>query len=224
VRLGTSVLILPIRNPIEVAAQIAELDQLSGGRVDFGVGVGWFLEEFEALGYPFGERGARTNEGLAVCKALWREGAATFDGRFHRFEGAYMGPKPVQDPHPPVYIGGNSPAALKRLAAHGDVWHPFKITPAQIEKSNPLLAEALAAVGRPGESLPIAPKLLLRFQGGPPADGQAATKGRPQDIIDALRRHQDAGATELCFELDPETEAGALDTLERFVQEVRPEL
>jgi len=113
---------------------------------------------------------------------------------------------------------------LKRLAAHGDVWHPFKITPAQIEKSNPLLAEALAAAGRPGESLPIAPKLLLRFQGGPPADGQAATKGRPQDIIDALRRHQDAGATELCFDLDPETEAGALDTLERFVQEVRPEL
>ena len=81
-----------MRNPIDVAALIAELDQLSGGRVDFSVGVGWFLEEFETLGY---ERGARTNEGLAVCKALWREGAATFDGRFHLFEGAHTGPKPV---------------------------------------------------------------------------------------------------------------------------------
>ena len=99
-----------------------------------------------------------------------------------------------------------------------------KLRQRKLKKLNPLLTEALAAVGRPGESLPIAPKLLLRFQGGPPADGQAATKGRPQDIIDALRRHQDAGATELCFDLDPETEAGALDTLERFVQEVRPEL
>jgi probable F420-dependent oxidoreductase len=224
IRLGTSVLVFPMRNPIEVATQVAELDRLSGGRVNFGVGVGWFAEEFAALGYPFHERGARTNEGLAVCKALWAEGTATFNGRFNSFEGASMGPKPVQRPHPPIYVGGDSAAAFKRLADHGDVWHPLKPTPETIEAAKPRLAEAMAAAGRPAADIAIAPKIVLRFQDGPPGDGQAPTEGRPRDIIDALHRFRDAGATEFCFDPTAETEAVVLDTMERFAQEVRPKL
>ena len=224
IRLGPSVLVFPMRNPIEVATQIAEMDQLSGGRVNFGVGVGWFAEEFQALGYPFHERGARTNEGLAICKALWRQGTATFEGRFYQFEEANVGPKPVQEPHPPIYVGGSSDAALRRLAKYGDVWHPLKPTPEQILADKPRIAAALEAEGRASEGFPIAPKVALTFQDGPPADGQAPTEGRPQDIADALKRYRDAGATEFCFDAPAESEQVVLDMIEQFVQEVRPML
>jgi probable F420-dependent oxidoreductase len=224
VRLGTSVLVLPMRNPIEVATQVAEMDQLSNGRVDFGVGVGWFVEEFEALGYSFRERGARTNEGLDICKALWSEGSATFHGRFYSFEEAHVGPKPVQRPHPPIYIGGSTDAALKRVAKYGDVWHPLKPTPEQILEIKPRLDSALEAEGRTGEGFPIAPKVALTFQDGPARPGQEPTEGRPQDIVDALKRFRDAGATEFCFDAKAETEQATLDTIERFTQEIRPKL
>ncbi|MDH3700420.1 MAG: LLM class F420-dependent oxidoreductase [Alphaproteobacteria bacterium] len=224
VRLGQSILVLPMRNPIEVAAQIAEMDQLSGGRVNFGVGVGWFAEEFAALGYPFKQRGARTDEGLAICKALWQDGPATFEGRFFQFENAHVGPKPAQRPHPPIYVGGNSDAAVRRAAKYGDVWHPLKPTPEQLVADRPRLHAALEAEGRSVNDFQIAPKLALTFQDGPPADGQAPTQGRPQDIIDALQRYRDAGVTEICFDVATETEAEVLDTIEHFVQEVRPKL
>ena len=224
VRLGTSVLVLPMRNPIEVATQVAEMDRLSNGRVDFGVGVGWFTEEFEALGYSFRERGARTNEGLDICKALWKEGPATFNGRFYSFEEAHVGPKPVQRPHPPIYIGGSTDAALKRVAKYGDVWHPLKPTPEQIIEIKPRLDAALAAEGRSGDGFPIASKLTLTFQDGPPQPGQEPAEGRPRDIIDALKRFRDVGTTEFCFDVKAETEQATLDTIERFVQEVRPKL
>ena len=224
VRLGTSVLILPMRNPIEVAAQIAELDQLSEGRVNFGVGVGWYREEFEALGYPFERRGARANEGLAILKTLWSETEAAFDGDFYRFAGARMGPKPKQRPHPPIYVGGNSPAAMRRTARFGDAWHPFRMTPALLAELRPTLEAALTAEGRPADGFPIAPKLALTFQDGPPAEGQAPTEGRPQDIIDALRSFQDAGATEFCFDIATETLDVALDTLDRFANDIRPKV
>lgn len=224
VRLGTSVLILPMRNPIEVAAQVAELDQLSGGRVNFGVGVGWCQEEFEALGYPFHDRGKRTNEGLAVIKALWTEKKATYQGAYHNLEDVEMGPKAAQDPHPPIYIGGNSSAAMRRAAKFADVWHPFKVTPDGLAELRPTLEAALRAEGRPDKDFPIAPKVALTFQDGPAGEGQAPTEGRPQDIIDALRQFQDAGAGEFCFDIMTETLPGALDIIERFAQEVRDKI
>ncbi|MGH7334599.1 MAG: LLM class F420-dependent oxidoreductase [Candidatus Rokuibacteriota bacterium] len=222
VRLGTSVLILPMRNPIEAAAQVAELDQLSDGRVNFGVGVGWFREEFEALGYSFENRGARADEGLAIIKALWTQESTSVDGPTYRFTDARMGPKPVQRPHPPIYIGGNTPAAMRRAARYGDAWHPFKVTPQGIAELRPALRAALEAEGRSARGFPVAPKVVLAFQDTPPRDGQAPTEGRPQDVIDALRRFRDAGATEFCFDIATETLGVALDTLDRFANEVRP--
>jgi probable F420-dependent oxidoreductase len=224
VRLGTSVLILPMRNPVEVAAQVAELDQLSQGRVNFGVGVGWFREEFEALGYSFDDRGTRANEGLGLIKALWTQDVTTVDGPTYRFAGARMGPKPVQRPHPPIYVGGNTTAAIRRAARYGDAWHPFKVTPAGLAALRPALGAALDAEGRSAAGFPIAPKITLSFQDTPPRDGQAPTQGRPQDIVDGLRRFRDAGATEFCFDLLAETLEVALDTLDRFVNEVRPKV
>lgn len=224
VRLGTSVLILPMRNPIEVAAQVAELDQLSGGRISFGVGVGWFREEYDALGYPFCLRGRRANDGLEIVRKLWTGQAVSHQSEFYTFADARLGPSPVQQPHPPIYIGGHTSAALKRAARFADVWHPFKVTSGQLLELRPRLAHALAAEGRTIEDFQIAPKILLAFQDGPPSEGQPATQGRPQDIIDALKRYQDAGATEFCFDISPETASNAVEIMERFANDVRPKL
>ena len=221
VRLGTSVLILPMRNPLEVAAQVADLDVLSGGRVDLGIGVGWYSEEFAALGYPFKDRGARTDDGLAILRELWTEDMASYDGPNYRFTDTQMGPKPAQTPHPPIYIGGNSPAAMRRTAAFADAWHPFKITPEGLAEARPVLEAALREAGRDPTGFPIAPKIALTFQDGPAAEGQAPSEGRPQDIVDTLKRFQVAGATEFCFDIMTETLSVALDTMERFAQEVR---
>ena len=109
VRLGTSVLILPMRNPIEVAAQVAELDQLSDGRVNLGVGVGWFREEFEALGYSFVNRGARADEGLAIVKALWTQPRTSVDGPTYRFTDAEWGPNRSSGPTHPSTSGATRP-------------------------------------------------------------------------------------------------------------------
>lgn len=221
VRLGTSVLILPMRNPLEIAAQVADLDVLSGGRVNFGVGAGWYSEEFAALGYSFGDRGKRTNDGLEIVRKLWTEDRASHDGPYYSFADTEMGPKPVQTPHPPIYIGGNTPAAMRRTANHADAWHPFKITPEGLAEARPTLDAALRKAGRNPEGFPIAPKVALTFQDGPASEGQAPTEGRPQDILDALKRFRDAGATEFCFDIMTETLPVALDTMERFAQEIR---
>jgi probable F420-dependent oxidoreductase len=222
VRLGTSVLILPNRNPIEVAAQVAELDRVSRGRAIFGVGVGWFQEETEALGHSFHDRGARTDEGLSLIKSLWTQETTTVNGPTYRFDAARMGPKPVQSPHVPVYIGGNSPAAIRRAARFGDAWHPFKVTPEALGELRPQLASALAEAGRRADGFAIVPKVALTFQDSPARPGQAPTEGRAQDIIDALRRYRDAGATGMCFDIMTETLPVALDTMERLAGEIAP--
>ncbi|MBI3994180.1 MAG: LLM class F420-dependent oxidoreductase [Candidatus Lambdaproteobacteria bacterium] len=224
VRLGTSVLILPMRNPIEVAAQVAELDVLSGGRMNFGVGVGWFVEETETLGYPFKLRGARANEGLAICKALWTEQPATYKGKFYQLDTASFGPKPMQKPHPPIYIGGHTAGALRRVARFGDVWHPFKVTPALLKEARPELTRHMEAMGRDVARLPIAPKVPLTFQAGPPREGQFPTEGRTIDILDGIRAYRDEGATEMTFDILVETLDNALATMDRLSADVRPRL
>lgn len=224
VRLGTSVLVLPMRNPMEAAAQVAELDQVSGGRANFGVGVGWYQEEYDALGYPFRKRGRRCNEGLEIATRLWSGEPTDFDGEFYQFKGARLGPRPVQRPHPPIYVGGHTPAALKRTARFADVWHPFKVLPEDVVNLRPELERLLAAEGRDAKDFPIAPKVSLIFQDGPASDGQPPTQGRPQDIIDTIRRFQDAGATEMCFDIVPETADNAVETMDRFANEVRAKL
>jgi probable F420-dependent oxidoreductase len=224
VRLGVSVLILPMRNPIEVAAQLAQMDQLSRGRINFGVGVGWYQEEFEALGYTFSDRGRRTDDGLSIIQRLWSQERTTIDGPYYHFNDAQMGPKPLQQPGPPIYIGGSSPAALRRVARFGDAWHPFKLSPQMLSEARPRLAAALREHGRDADDFPIAPKIPLTFLKHAASDGQAPTEGRPADIVDALKRYRDAGATEFCFDVMTETLAVALDTMSRFAEEVRPHL
>lgn len=222
--LGTSVNILSMHHPIEWAKQVAELDQLTEGRFVYGVGVGWFEEEFDVLGWSFRNRGARTDEALEMMKVLWRDEPADFQGRYYSFENARFAPKPVQQPHPPIWIGGNSTAAMRRAARLADAWHPNKPGYEFLAEAKGELRRHLEEAGRRADALEIAPKLPLTFQDGPPSDGQLPTQGRPQDIIDAIRRYQELGATHFVFDFTPELIGTALETMERFANDVRPKL
>ena len=224
ITLGTSVVIVPMHNPIELAKQVAEVDQLSGGRFVFGVGVGWFEEEFEVLGQDFHNRGARTDEALDLMKALWSDDPVSFHGRYHQVDEAFFSPKPRQRPSPPIWVAGGSKAALKRAARCADTWHPVRPTFETLRHARADLNGYLAEAGRKPESLEIAVKLPLIFQGGPPQPDQPLTQGRPADIIGAIKSYSEAGASHLVFDFVPESLATALDTMERFAQEVRPGL
>jgi probable F420-dependent oxidoreductase len=224
ITLGTSVVIVPMHNPFELAKQVAEVDQLSGGRFVFGIGVGWFEEEFEVLGQDFHNRGARTDEAIELMKVLWAEDPVSFAGKHYRVENAFFAPKPVQQPSPPIWVAGGSKAALKRAARCADAWHPARPSLENLREARVVLNGYLEEVGRTPESLEIAVKLPLIFQDGPPASGQPPTQGRVTDIVDAIEAYREAGASQLVLDFVPESLATALDTMERFAQEVRPRL
>jgi probable F420-dependent oxidoreductase len=154
IRLGTNVYILPLRHPLAVARMAMTLDVLSGGRLEFGVGLGWLEEEFEAVGIDFATRAGRTREAVRAIRALWTEAEPTFHGRYVEFGPLKFEPKPVQKPHPPILFGGESEAALGRAAALGDGWYGVGHTPvsaaAQVARLRAKLSEARRA-GAPFE-------------------------------------------------------------------------
>jgi probable F420-dependent oxidoreductase len=148
VRLGTAMVLLPQRNPVYTAKEVATLDWLSNGRVDFGVGVGWLAEEFAALDVPWPHRGRRCDEYLDVLETLWCDESSSFSGDFYTLPPCAMFPKPVQVPHPPVHIGGESDAALRRVAAKAQGWHTFNRTPDELAEPLKKLDALLAERGR----------------------------------------------------------------------------
>lgn len=121
-KIGTSVNILPQTNPLLAAKQVASLDVLSGGRLLYGVGVGWLEEEFTAMGTPFARRGKRFDDYLVAMKKVWAGGTVEHESDFLKWSGFESHPLPAQRPHPPILVGGTSDAALRRVAHHGDGW------------------------------------------------------------------------------------------------------
>jgi len=154
VRLGTSVLVLPYHNPIRLAKAAATLDVLSGGRLILGVGVGAIENEMEAMGSPFKERGAFTDEAIAVMRTLWTEEDPRFVGTYSRFAGMKFSPKPLQTPLP-IVIGGVSRAAIRRAARLGNGWQPLGLSPEALGQGMVALLEELRACGRDAASVPV---------------------------------------------------------------------
>jgi probable F420-dependent oxidoreductase len=146
-RVATGILILPQRNPVTLAKELATLDVLSGGRVDLGVGVGWLREEFEALGVPFESRGARTDEYVTAMRALWNDDPATFKGEFVTFERCHSNPKPVQPGGIPIVVGGHSQAAARRAGRLGNGFFPGRF---RDEDLQPLLETMRASATEAG--------------------------------------------------------------------------
>ncbi|MCB1747279.1 MAG: LLM class F420-dependent oxidoreductase [Gammaproteobacteria bacterium] len=128
IRLGTGICLVPERQPLIMAKEVASLDKLSAGRFDFGIGIGWLREEFDALQIPWARRAQRTRDYLAAMQACWTQGESSHHGEFAAFDAVRSYPKPVQRPHPPLIFGGESEAALKRVGEVGDGWWGVNVT------------------------------------------------------------------------------------------------
>ena len=148
IRLGTGICLVPQRQPVYSAKMVADLDYLSGGRVDFGVGIGWLAEEFVALQMDFSTRAKRTVEYIEAMKALWAPGVTHFSGETVEIAHCHFNPKPVQQPHPPILFGGESDAALRRVATLGDGWYGFDLDPDGVATHLQRLDTILAEHGR----------------------------------------------------------------------------
>jgi probable F420-dependent oxidoreductase len=232
IRLGTTVIIVPYRNPLVTAKVLSTLDVLSGGRVTAGLGVGWTEDEFKALGVPFKERGALSDEYIAVFKALWTQDKPTFRGQYMHFDNIAFEPKPVQKPHIPMWIGGNSKRAIRRAVALGDGWHPTRPLVGDVKAGLAYLREVCAQRGRDPRSLMIAVRQPLKFYDG----ADASVKRRPllgntQKIIDDLGQYRDVGVQYVMLdtfysvpELEHETIDSMLGTIERFAADVIPKI
>jgi probable F420-dependent oxidoreductase len=201
VRLGVSAYVVPYRNPVLTAKQVATLDALSGGRVVLAVGVGWLREEFAALDVPFEGRGVRTDDYLAVCRALWARGVATHDGPCYRLPPVRTGPRPAQRPHPPIWVAGNSRAALSRAARHGDGWHGIDLDPTELSARVARLRAACTAAGR----APGAVRVTLR-------------RSAPLDVLRReLAAYRSAGVEDLVVGLP---RGGSADDTARALEDV----
>ena len=159
VRLGTGICLVPQRQPVYTAKMVADLDYLSAGRVDFGVGIGWLKEEFDNLQMSFADRAARCNEYVDTMRALWAPGLSEFSGPTVELAPCHFNPKPVQQGGrhvgPPVYFGGESKPALRRVAQRGDGWYGFNLTPEELTERLVVLDELLAQEGRSRDEIRI---------------------------------------------------------------------
>ena len=191
IRLGTGICLVPQRNPVYVAKEVATADWLSRGRFDFGVGVGWLAEEFGAVAAPFAERGPRCRSYLEVCKRLWCDPVSAYHDRFYTLPACRAYPKPAQQPHPPIHFGGESDAALARVAELGQGWYGFDLDPAGFRGRMERLDELLAQRGRSRSDLSISVSPYLRPCSE--ADlGAYAAAGADQVILTAFARDADA--------------------------------
>ena len=196
IRLGLGVLIAPYRHPILAAKMLAMLDVLSGGRLIVGVGTGWLREEFEMLGAaPFAHRGGVTDEYVRSFIELWTAPEPRFEGTYASVSGVLMNPKPVQKPHPPVWIGGNGAPALKRAAAYGNGWMPLHQTPDEMATKVPVLHGAVESSGRHPKDVGVALGCRFRFSDGP--DGDDSLTGTAGQIVDQMRRYEEVGVQEV---------------------------
>jgi probable F420-dependent oxidoreductase len=155
IKLCTGICLVPQRNPIYTAKQVADLDYLSNGRVEFGIGIGWLKEEFEALGVPWKDRAGRTKECIEVMQTLWCDEVSQYKGKYFELKAAYQNPKPVQKPHPPLLFGGESDPALERVATQGQGWYGFNLTPQRFEEHLNNLDKKLSTHGRQLSDLKI---------------------------------------------------------------------
>jgi len=212
-RLGASVFILGHRHPVVMAKMLTSIDALSQGRLIVGVGVGWWKEELEILGAPFHQRGRQADEALRVFKALWTQDNPAFDGEFFRFRDVGFAPKPVQKPHPPIWVGGDSAGAFRRVATLGDGWHATSKTPAQFSEALGRLRKAADEARRPLESI----ELSLRFG----LSDDLIEQGT-QAIVDTLAQYKKLGLEHVVLEFRRDDLGRMLEILDLVTRDVRP--
>lgn len=214
-RLGASVFILGHRHPVVMAKMLTSIDALSGGRLICGVGVGWWKEELELLGAPFHARGRHADEVLRVFKTLWTDEHPSFSGEFFRVDDVGFAPKPVQRPHPPIWVGGDSAGAFRRVVEFGASWHATSKTPAELADGLARLRAVAETAGRAFESIEITLRFGLR--------DDLLAKGR-QAVVDALAAYQRLGVSHVMLEFRRDDLGRMLEILDFVTTDVRPAL
>jgi probable F420-dependent oxidoreductase len=229
-RLITSVLILPHRNPVLAAKMIASIDVLSRGRVTLGIGVGWLREEFEALGAAdFDRRGAVSDEYLAIYKKLWGPGPVEHRGTYYSFAPLRCEPRPEQRPHPPIWVGGHSKAALRRTARFADGWHPLgtvataELRPPEFSAMLDDLKRMTEAENRDFADITIAFVARLHEVAKPiDAADRMPFSGSAEQLVADVEEYRRLGVSHLSFDFRSPTLAQTLERMEWFAQEVMP--
>jgi probable F420-dependent oxidoreductase len=226
IRLGSTVIILPYRNPIVQAKMFATLDVLSGGRVICGVGVGWLQKEFDSLGVPYAERGPMSDEFLQIFHLLWTAEDPEFHGKYYQFDGMQFQPKPLQNPFP-IWVGGHSKRAIRRAIAYGHAWHPTRQTPDFVAAHLPYLRQEAERAGRDPESLTISLKRSLHItdiglHGETVFRSGNSLVGSTQEIIDDARRCQDIGIHQLTYDFRIDEVEAQIAMMEQLADRVMP--
>ena len=226
IQVGASVIVLPYRNPLVAAKAAATVDQVSGGRFIFGIGVGWDEAEFKDLGLAFRERGAITDEYLKIIKTAWGADMPSHAGRYMTFGGATFSPRPVQRPGPPIWAGGApgalSAPAMRRAATECDAWHPLALGWDDLEKGMATVKELAARAGRPPGAVRFAPRNTLALAAKAAGQGRAPYEGSPDEIATDVKRAKALGCDWLTFDMPKVDVPGMLGVMERFMREVKP--
>jgi probable F420-dependent oxidoreductase len=222
--LGTSILLMPLHNPVMLARQIATLDVLSGGRARVGLGQGWSIDELEAGGGATSQRGARADEYVQVLKAIWTTDPAEFAGEHYTLPRSILQPKPLQRPHPPIYMAAYTPSALARVARLTDGWMPSGVPLAAV---GPMMEQARRQAGEAGrdpETLELLVWAFVDIQDRPAGEGRPDWVGSLDEIRRDIATARGLGATEIVFapgygtgELSLETYFSLLEQLPRLV-------
>jgi probable F420-dependent oxidoreductase len=218
-RLGTSVIVVPQRNAVVLAKELATLDSLTGGRVIAGVGVGWNREEFDnlSMAHRFSVRGAYLDEAIRLWRHLWSGSTEPFRGRFHTLEDFAFGPLPPQGEKLPIVVGGKAEAAVRRAGTSGDGYHSSASSPAQYAPRVPQVRAAAEAAGRPAPW--FSARVRVEFDGG---SGGYAMRGSPEQIAAEVRAFADLGVTHLALWFGSTDPVTVVALAERFAREVAP--
>ena len=225
VMLGTSIIILPFRSPFELAKYGATLDQLSRGRLIFGVGIGNIKDEFDAMRLPWEKRGLMTDEAMGVMKALWTQEDAEFHGKLFDFENVATSPKPYQSPHIPFWVGGMSDAAIRRAAVLGDGWHPTAISPDQLRMHHRDIRAMREAAGRDPDRFDICMRFNVTLEGQVLMEVERASTVPGDDMAETVhvaRSFAEAGTTHFIFAINSNDRGELLRIVDKLGRDVLP--
>ncbi|MEV5974973.1 LLM class F420-dependent oxidoreductase [Streptomyces sp. NPDC051921] len=224
VRIGTHVLALPYRNPVILASELASLDQLSLGRIVLGAGIGWMDEEFRTVGVPRKQRGARTDESIEVMRTLWAARRPTsFHGRFTDFDDMWLASRPHSEQGPPVYVGGNTEAALRRVARLGEGWLAHELYPEEIPPARDTLARFAEEAGRDpaGIELTVRRALVPPFEVMDFMSDRLSIRGTAEEVAEQLDAYRRVGVSLTVLDLSMRP-AEIVETMEWLVKDVLP--
>jgi probable F420-dependent oxidoreductase len=221
VALGTSVLNLPWYPPVLLARRLTTLDVLSGGRLRVGFGMGWSLDEFEAAGAPMQERGKRADEIIDALKAIWTTDPVEFQGQYYRIPKSFIGPKPVQKPHPPIYMAAYTPPAMKRLAKEANGWFPVGVPLSAVTGMFEGIKGMAKEAGRDPAALELIVRANVEFSDTPLGEGRADFTGALEQIVGDVAETRKLGAAEIVFDVQFSPGVETVDTIVARMEQLR---